>query len=133
MKRAVIVGFISGLIAGVVQAGLAISGFWELFVPYWLGVPVSIQHTILFFVTLMSLWGIVHCALYAFFYEYIPYEGVKKGLIFGLIIWVAAALLPASISAGYGFGQYFVPWTFSAFISTCLVYGSLIGILYKKE
>jgi hypothetical protein len=133
MKSVIIVGLIAGFIAGIVQAVLDISGIWELFAPGWLSFPVSIQHTVLFRAIWFSFWGIIVGGLYGFFYDYIPSKGVKKGLIFGLIIWIAVAIYPATINYGYGAGEYFIPKTFTLFISQCVVYGSLIGILYKKE
>lgn len=133
MKRAITVGLFTGFVSGILRAVLIISGIYELFSVSWLFMPVGIQHIILFSIIQNSFWGIVYCLLFAFFYDYIPFKGVKKGVIFGLIIWIAVSVHPASLLIGYGFHQFFIPMTFIAFISTCVVYGSLIGILYKKE
>ena len=133
MKSGIVAGFIAGFTVGIVNVISDSSGFWELFSVHYTTIPVGIQHTLLYEIIFSSLWGIVFGGLYAFFYDYIPFTGVKKGLIFGLIIWVAVAVHPASLILGYGFHQLFVPMTFISLISTCLVYGSLIGILYKKE
>jgi len=132
MKRAIIVGFISGLVAGMVQAVLSISGIWDFFSVYYLIEPVSFQHTMLHYTILFGLWGIVYCVLYSFFYDYIPNKGIKKGIIFALIIWIAVAVHPALIIIGYGYPRHFIPLIFTNFLSTCGVYGTLIGILYKR-
>lgn len=134
MRRAIIGGLFAGFAAGIVQAILDISGFWELFsvhsYVYVLG--LSTVNIILLRIVLYSLWGIVWVLLYSFFYNYIPDKGVKKGFIFGLLVWIAITVHPAVVMIQYGYEEIFIPWVLTGFFSICIAYGLLIGILYKK-
>jgi hypothetical protein len=133
MKRAIIVGLFAGFVSGIVQAVLDISGVWELFSTLYTYTPLSVQNILVSKVIVHSFWGIIWCLLYAFFYDYIPDEGIKKGVVYGFIVWIVAATYPASIAFGYGFEKMFIPWLSTWFISIAITYGLLIGILYKKE
>ena len=136
MKRAIIVGLIAGFIAGIVQAFLDISGIYQLFSDHPASLPISIylsmQNIMLSRIILYSLWGIIWGALYSFFYDHIPGKGLKKGLIFSLLVWIAVTFHPAIVIVQYGFDEYFIPWVLTGFFSVCITYGLLIGYLCKK-
>lgn len=132
MKHAIIVGFFAGFMAGIVQAFLDFSGIYELFSVIPAGFPLSMQNILLSRIILYSLWGIIWCALYSFFYDHIPGKGLKKGLIFSLLVWIAVTFHPAIVIVQYGFDEYFIPWVLTGFFSVCITYGLLIGYLCKK-
>jgi hypothetical protein len=131
MKRALIVGLFAGFVSGLVKALLFIGVLWELF--SFIGYPaLDVMGSVILYVLHTALWGIIFGALYAFFYDYIPRKGVEKGLFYGLILWVTTRVYEAIISFMYGYYEWAFQDLIAGFISTCLVYGSLIGFLYKK-
>jgi hypothetical protein len=83
---------------------------------------------------LSIVFGAIFGALYSRFHDPIPGKGISKGIYFGLMIW-----LVKDIAAGA-----FVPllsrrldWTVSIALIFVgffewIVYGSLLGALYKK-
>jgi hypothetical protein len=80
-----------------------------------------------------TLWGVLFGLFFAMVYDYVPATGIKKGLVYGLIIWIIAILRIGILSTIHGSLNYAIPHTLAGFFSICIVYGSLIGILYKKE
>jgi hypothetical protein len=131
MKRALIVGFFAGFIAGIVKAGLFIGVLWQLFsfIPYQ---ALGVQGAITLYVLHTAIWGIIFGALYEFFYDYIPGKAVRKGLVYGLILWVTTIVYQAIISFMYGYYQWAFQDMIAGFISICITYGIMIGYLYKK-
>ena len=67
------------------------------------------------------------------FYDFIPGIGIKKGFVYGLILWVTTIVHMAILSTLYGPYEWPFQDIIAGFISLCIVYGPLIGILYKKE
>ena len=69
---------------------------------------------------------------YAVVYDYIPGIGIKKGLVYGLIIWAIVILRMCILLAIHLFPQEAIALTIAGFFSLGITYGLLIGILYKK-
>ena len=132
MKNFIIAGLIAGIVSGIVMTIFHISGLWELFsiLPFiW---PVEKQIYALSNITHFTIWGIIYGAFYAFFYDKIPGKGIKKGLFYGLIIWIIAPLHNAGVMAMYAYYLDAIPYTFATFFSIGIVYGIVLGYLYKK-
>jgi len=134
MKRLLIVGFIAGLVMAIANFIFDISGIYESVSLLPQVLPMNMQflaaHNIIFSI----MWGIIWIGLYAFFYDYVPNKGVKKGIIYGLIIWII--YVPRLILITSAYGETAVTWSiifsFRDFISICLIYGPLIGYFYRK-
>jgi uncharacterized membrane protein YagU involved in acid resistance len=131
MKRSLIVGLFAGFVAGLVKAALYVGVLWGLF-SYFLYPALDVPGMVILYVLHTTLWGIVFGALYDFFYDYIPGVGIKKGLVYGLILWVTTIVHMSVITIIYGLTEGFQDFI-AGFFSLCLVYGPLLGILYKKE
>ena len=133
LKNIIIVGLIAGFILGIVNTIFYVSGIFELFSVFPLLLPASIQTIVITSMIIGILWGIIYSIFYSFFYDYIPGKGVKKGLIYGLIIWIVAPFHYAAVVAMYGGHLWAIPYIISAFVSTGIIYGLVLGYLYKKK
>lgn len=132
MKRAVIAGLIAGFVASIIAIILNVSGLYDLFSVTAHYPPVSFQIMVQIEIIMGIVWGIIWSIFYVIFYDYIPGKGIKKGLAYGLIIWIFAILRTALIFAAYGVHMWATPYAIAMFFSITIAYGSLIGILYKK-
>jgi len=138
MKKAIVAGIIAGLITGVVTTILSNLGIdTELpILSYRLEfsmIPTTPLTIAVIEITLGVIWGIIFGVLYAIFYDYIPSKGVKKGFIFGLIFWTAGSIRPAALAAAHAlYFHWALAWTFFGFLSICIIYGLVLGLLYRK-
>jgi len=131
LKRAIVAGFIAGLASGIVFFISRFNGWWDLFSFNPFAPPFNIQKMASYDIIMGITWGIIWGILYAIFYDFIPSKGIGKGLFYGLIVWTISILRGSVVSAAYGWFNYAVPYTLSGFISICIIYGLLIGYLYK--
>jgi len=132
MKRVIISGLIAGVASGIMMIVFAISGLYELFsiTPYF--PPIDLQNIAQCEIISGIVWGMIWAGFYAFFYDYVPSKGIKKGIIFALIIWIISGFRYAVTVSAYGFYLYTIPMAISTFFSIAITYGLLLGILYKK-
>ena len=140
LKNYILAGLIAGFASGIVRLIFMISGLWELFSVHPLifyrtrtSIPFDIQTLTIFSILEGIIYGIILSVFFALFYNYIPGEGVKKGLVFGLIMWLFIGLRPAILNAIALYHQYAIPQALSHLFGLGITYGLLIGILYKKE
>jgi hypothetical protein len=142
MKEGILPGAIAGLLGGIAAGTVAaIGSAMQLWVvlehpiiftfDFWLGQVGS--HT---FINL--IWGILFGVMYPKVYNIVPKKGITKGLIYGMTIWfivgfinlfywiVWAALLNHWSGVILNFGWYAVG------IAHYIVYGLVLGLLYKK-
>jgi hypothetical protein len=133
MKNSILVGLIAGFFSAIVMIIFNYSGLWESLSIYrYSYLPVDIQISVSYEIILGSIWGIIWGAFYSFFYDYIPGEGLKKGIIYGLMVYIIAILRPAQIYSSFGGFSWAVLYSFTSFFSIAITYGLLIGYLYKK-
>ena len=132
MKSPIISGLIAGFIAGLVLAISNISGVYELFSVLPSIFPDGLHYLIPSKIIVITIWGIVWGLLYSIFYDYLPYQGLKKGIFYGFILWVFVIIYPEVMSIMYGYHQYSIPNITTNFVSIVIAYGLLIGYLYKK-
>jgi len=133
MKRAIFAGIVGGVVYGIISSALISIGL-NMKIPflvmsglYSLSTPAQL--------VLGIVYGIIFGALYAYFYDYIPSKGVRKGLIFGLIIWTTANIRVASLFAAHNYIMWLTRATayiFVGFLSVCIPYGLVLGVLYRK-
>ena len=134
LKNSVVAGFIAGIISGIVASILHLSGLWELLsvLPYD-PTPVSPQTTVLIEITWWILWGLIWGAFYSLFYDYIPSKGIKKGLFYGLILWIMVFSRNSFVYASYGYYLSAFLFALMGFVSVSIAYGITIGYLYKPK
>jgi hypothetical protein len=135
LKNYIIAGLIAGFVSGIVWFIFHISGLWDLFLVPPFFDPVDIQTLALIDIIQGSIWGIIFGAFYALFYDYIPAKGIKKGLYYGLIIWIIIFFRSTVIKTihAYVFKQHIIPEAIASFFAICIAYGLLIGYLYKPK
>ncbi|WP_455276473.1 hypothetical protein [[Eubacterium] cellulosolvens] len=133
MKNSILAGLIAGFFSAIVMIIFNYSGLWELLSIYpYCYYAVDVQIAVSFEIIIGIIWGIIWGVFYAFFYDYIPGERIKKGVIYGLIIYTIAVLRSAQVYSSYGVFLWAVTWAFTGFFSIAIVYGLLIGYLYEK-
>ncbi|MCW4033282.1 MAG: hypothetical protein NWF08_07850 [Candidatus Bathyarchaeota archaeon] len=135
MNNSLRIGIVAGLIAGffsaIVMIILNFSGLWEALsvAPHY--IPVDTQISVSYELIQGTTWGIIWGVFYAFFYDYIPGERIKKGVIYGLMVYTIAILRSAQVLSSYGAFSWAVTWAFTSFFSIAITYGLVLGYLYK--
>jgi len=137
MKSGITVGFIAGIVIGIVHAayGFALAYIGIIEPPGGWGVwDASLMR--LFTLAVLSLgviWGTIFGAIYAQIIDRVPGTGVLKGLYFGLIVWLIKDVAAGSYIA-------LILMEVNSAISLILVgflmwmiYGLILGILYKNQ
>ena len=130
INRIIVTGLIAGFISGIADVIFSAIGLFGIFFPIVL--TVDIQMAAIYTIITASLWGVLWVLLYAFFYDYIPANGVKRGLFFGLIIWIIAPTSNWIISAACGYYLWAIQTAILTFFSIGIVYGLILGYTYKK-
>jgi uncharacterized membrane protein YagU involved in acid resistance len=132
LRNSIIAGLIAGFFAGIAATIIKISNLhgWFSITPYE-SIPFNMQIIAQVEMIWHILWGIIFGVFYAFFYDYISGTGVKKGIIYGLIIWIIVNFRFAAINAVYGYYQWSIPDALSGFFAISIVYGLVLGYLYK--
>jgi len=134
MKNSILAGAIAGSIMGIVNFALGImfayigvteplGGVWE----------IASSLAVLIALALLSLsviWGTFFGAIYGRFFDNIPGKGVMKGLIFGLLVWIAK-----DVAAGSYVALIFMEISISINLiligfSMWIIYGLILGYLY---
>jgi len=134
MKNPVLAGAIAGLVSAIVGALLlfvgapiGLWGFGTLF-------PATLQtYAATTFIVLAVIFGPIVALIYSRFYDLIPGSGLRKGLNFGLIVWVvkdiqAAAYVTISMMQPIMIGVNLIVGGFYMWIT----YGLVIAYLYKR-
>jgi hypothetical protein len=132
LKNSILVGLIAGFAAGIVNTILMVGGLFELFSIHPYIIDATWQIIAQIEIMWGIIWGVIFGLFYALFYDYVPSKRIKKGLVYGFIIWIIVFVREAFILYVYGYAAWLIPGIISNFLSYCIVYGLLIGILYKK-
>ena len=135
LKNYIIAGLIAGFVTGIVKfifASISLNVETQFLSGLFL-IPVSINTAASVEIMHGIIWGVIFSVFYALFYDYIPGKGIKKGLVYGLFIWIIVIFRTAVIGMIHGYYLWAIPWAFAGFFSIVITYGLLVGILYKKE
>lgn len=90
---------------------------------WWL--LLIIGNTILAFLVVLA---------YVVFYKGIPGQGVKKGLIFGMVLWPISVLVPMfSMYVMLNIAQGAIIYFSLQGLFEYLIYGTVISLIYKEE
>lgn len=137
-------GFYAGLIAGCI-GGLVytVSELLETILGLPAGVPDLLTFNILmihlgYAIPANGVYGGTFGIIYSKFYDGVPSKGVKKGFVFGLIIFFISNIFIASGNLLSwlltGVEQYFLwsySWAMGGF-TIWLPYGVVLGLLYER-
>jgi len=132
MKNGYLAGMITGAIAGT-AAGISAIFPQTLLVILGLNPRVFLEalpYAITVHVGFNMIFGIAFGIIYTRFYDVIPYKGIKKGLVYGLILYLTQDLWPAFYYLVYGNLTWISGFLFSG-IFVSLTYGFLQGALYE--
>jgi uncharacterized membrane protein YagU involved in acid resistance len=132
LKKVIIAGLIAGFVSGIVNFIFDISGFYELFSVLPHVFPMTVESLAIHNMIQSIMWGIIFCAFYAVVYDHIPGIGIKKGLVYGLIIWAIVVLRMNILNAIHLYIQFAITNTIAAFFSLGITYGLVLGYLYRK-
>jgi len=141
MKSGFISGAIAGVIAGIVAAIVAlISTIIFVFImkvlPY-IGAPeiwIPSMQTLFAIVSFLlnMIWGGILGILYVVLYNSIPGKGIKKGLIYGWIIFLISNVRAFSFLMPFAIFDFGLTWTAIGFF-VLTTYGLVLGYLYKPK
>ena len=130
MKNVILAGTIAGFISGI---SCAIIGHTYYSMRLYGFTPGTLMELTVFMAVLTIIFGVIFSLIYARFYSLIPGEGFKKGLYFGLMIWLIKDIAAGSYVA-------FVARNIDIGIDLIIgglymwgIYGIALGYLYKKE
>ncbi|WP_455277917.1 hypothetical protein [[Eubacterium] cellulosolvens] len=130
IKRVIVTGLIAGFISGIADLIFSVFGLFGIFFPIVL--TNDVQMLAIYTIIMASLWGILWTLLYAFFYDYIPGKGVKRGLVYGLIIWIITPTSNWIISVVRGYYLWAIQTAIVTFFSVEIVYGLILGYIYRE-
>ncbi len=136
MKSSIVAGAIAGSIMGMVNFVLGymlsyigvtepLGGSWEI-------AQSLLMLIVLALFSLSVIWGIFFGAIYGRFFDNIPGKGVMKGLVYGILVWIAK-----DVAAGSYVTLIFMATSISINLIIVgffmwIVYGLVLGYLYKK-
>ena len=133
MNNSLKIGIVAGLIAGFVL-GVAyelfdqVAASWHLFEPWW--IPINTGNMMIN-IPIFGIWGIIFAVIYSQAYDVIPKEGVLKGLVYGLFLWVIISIRYVTFDLAYGNPIGVVGVIFTGFFQY-LLFGLVLGILYDE-
>ncbi len=95
-----------------------------------LGIPVDATLAVIFIIVTI-VFGLIFGAIYSKLYESIPGKDIKKGLYFGLMIWLIKDIASGVYIGLMGGGSLAIEFIFVGFFMW-IVYGPIISKLYTK-
>jgi len=129
MKRGVVAGAVAGLASGI--AGVLFAAIGSQIGIFGTPPNITPMEFTIYWLIITTIFGAIFGVIYAKVYDSIPGKGILKGLTAGLAIW-----LIKDIATGAYLGAERAPVSVVAIIWVgffiWVVYGLVIGILYKK-
>ncbi|PKP41854.1 MAG: hypothetical protein CVT95_12695 [Bacteroidetes bacterium HGW-Bacteroidetes-12] len=137
VKRILIASVIIWIIStayGWLTCGCLFNWVYELEPTRLWETPEAIQNHMIWINSLGLLTAIIFVSVYALLYKGIPGKGIKKGICFGLIIWLIGTFsglitMPFYMTIATTVVIY---WIISHFVLS-LIIGAIIGIIYKEK
>jgi len=137
-------GFYTGLLAGIIGGvPLPIFRIIEAMIELYGAVPHLVTYDFLIFhlgyaVGLHGLLGAIWGVIYSILYDGIPGKGIKKGFVYGCIVFFISDIYIASTNLSLGLltwiEEYFI-WTSQWAVGGAqlwIIYGIVLGALYKR-
>ena len=136
MKSSILAGAIAGSIMGIVNFVLGymlsyigitepLGGSWEI-------AQSLLMLIVLALFSLSVIWGIFFGVIYGRFFDNIPSKGVMKGLVYGILVWIAKDVAAGSYAAMIFMAMYISINLIIVGFFMWIVYGLVLGYLYKK-
>lgn len=136
IKRALIAGiavWIVSFVFGWLTCGWLFNWVYELPPNIWKG-PEAMAGLNMVWMNLVGLFvAIVFALVYALLYKGIPGEGIRKGLMYGFIVWLVGALsgilpLPFFMTIATGVVIYWIAIDLVRY----LLLGVVVAVIYKE-
>ena len=138
MKNAILVGAIAGAVATIAAVISAyVFGYLGVFEPPGGTMDIWSNYSMLILfgganLSLGIFWGMIGGAAFSYLYNLIPGEDAVKGLYFSLSIWVIK-----DVAAGSYLGLIMMEVNSAITLIICgffmwILYGLILGYLYKK-
>ena len=121
-----IVNFVLGYMLSIIGVTEPLGGSWEI-------AQSLLMLIVLALFSLSVIWGIFFGVIYGRFFDNIPGKGIMKGLVYGILVWIAK-----DVAAGSYVALIFMATSISINLILVgffmwIVYGLVLGYLYKKE
>jgi len=107
MKSGVAAGAVAGVVGGIVGIIFGFIGYFARF--YGVG-PVPLTDIVATQIVLTIIFGAIFGTIYSKLYDSIPGKGVRKGLNFGLMIWLIGCITSGTYVALH-YGDRYCDWT----------------------
>ena len=137
-KRILISGvviWIVGTVFGILTCGWLFNWVYTLPPNIWKDPAVMMSAGNLIGANLIGLVSaIIFALVYALLYKGIPGEGAKKGMTYGLLVWLVGALAGIASMPFYMTiaTTVVVYWTIQALVLN-LINGAIVGAIYKED
>ena len=128
-----VVIWIVGTVFGMLTCGWLFSWVYELPPNIWQSHEAMMENLV--WMNLLGFFGYLAFAfVFAIFYKGIPGQGIKKGVNYGILIWLAGSLvgmftMPLYMTISTTVVIY---WIVQA-LALNLINGAIIGKIYKEE
>lgn len=130
LRSVVYAGAVAGLISGIICSFL---GYIWVRMGIFEFTPGSLIEILVSMIVLTLIFGTTFGLIYEKFYSLLPSEGLKKGLIFGLMVWfikdIAAGSYVIFVARNPGIGFDLIVGG----LYMWAIYGVILGHIYKKE
>jgi len=126
-----IAGLIAGIIAGIIGLISALIQF-SIGIQYFFLEPppeTPITGIAIREITINAFYGIGLGIIYSRIQDLIPGRSLKKGIYYGLVLWIIFNLRTATIASMYRFYDWAIIFLL---MWTLIIYGPVLGILYEK-
>jgi len=129
MKSGVVAGAIGGVVASIVAVLIiALGSLFEEPV----STPVPVEQLIVTFFVITIVFGAIFGAIYQKLYDPIPGTGIRKGVYFGLMVYLIKDIAIAPYLAFIDMQtQLAIDYVILGIIMW-IPYGAVLGALYKK-
>lgn len=130
-KIGAIAGLIAGIVAGIAGVTSAIIQFNMGIHYFFLEPPPETQITSIIVreITINTIYGIGLGIIYSRIHDLIPGNSLKKGIYYGLVLWIIFNFRTAVIALMYGFYDWAIIFLL---MWTLIIYGPVLGIFYEK-
>ena len=120
-----IVNFVLGYMLSYIGITEPLGGSWEI-------AQSLLMLIVLALFSLSVIWGIFFGVIYGRFFDNIPSKGVMKGLVYGILVWIAKDVAAGSYAAMIFMAMYISINLSIVGFFMWIVYGLVLGYLYKK-
>jgi len=127
--------WLTNTVLGFLTCGKLFNWVYEIPPNVWKDPEVMMSGSNLLWINLFGLVsGLIFASAFGWLFKGIPGEGIKKGIVFGIIVWLVG---PLTGIASMGFFMtiataVLVYWIIQAFF-TLIIDGIIVSLIYKEK